>query len=228
MSSNIAVIPARGGSKRIPGKNIKDFLGLPILAYSISTALASGLFEVVMVSTDDEEIAEVAKRFGAEVPFIRSSKNSDDYATTVDVLNEVLSAYRSEKNKAFDFACCIYATAPLIKKDKIIEGYQVLVSENRESVFPVVAYGYPVWRGLQIENGKTQMIWKQYQSERSQDLKTVYHDAGQWYWFDARKTLTGLFTENSSSVILSEMEVQDIDTMNDWKLAELKFKLLNA
>src|SRR5688572_9645338 len=228
MQDNIAIIPARGGSKRIPGKNIKEFLGMPVLAYSIKTALSSGLFKEVMVSTDSEEVADVAVRYGAQVPFLRSAKNSDDFSSTTDVLNEVLLEYKSQAHRAFDYACCIYATAPLVKKEKLIEGYNLLIGEKRESVFPVVAYGYPIWRGLQIENGKTEMIWKEYQHQRSQDLKPVYHDAGQWYWFNAQNVLHTLFTTNSSAVILSELEVQDIDTMTDWKLAELKFKLLNG
>lgn len=226
--ANLCIIPARGGSKRIPRKNIKDFLGKPIIAYSIETALQSGLFEEVMVSTDDEEIAEVAKRYGAKVPFFRSEENSGDHATTVGVLLEVLREYQT-LGLSFEYACCIYATAPLIRQHNLTEGYRKLVIESRCSVFPVVKFSYPIWRGLKIvESGKTEMIWPEHISSRSQDLEEVYHDAGQWYWFEVGHLVKNkaMFSENSASTILSALEVQDIDNDTDWQMAELKHELL--
>ncbi len=226
LQNNIAIIPARGGSKRIPGKNIKLFLGKPIIAYSIEMALNSGLFSEVMVSTDDAEIADIAKKYGAKVPFIRSAKNADDHATTMDVINEVLGFYKSER-KNFDYACCIYPTAPLATAIHLKEGFEKLKNKNLHSVFPVVAFSYPVWRGLEIDaSGHTKMVWKEYQNSRSQDLKQVYHDAGQWYWFNPKEITNTLFTEKTASVILGEEEAQDIDTTSDWLMAEMKYKML--
>ncbi|MGM5630006.1 pseudaminic acid cytidylyltransferase [Apibacter raozihei] len=224
--SNLAIIPARGGSKRIPRKNIKNFLGKPIISYSIRSAIDSNLFDEIMVSTDDSEIAEVAQKYGAKVPFMRSEENSNDYSTTMDVLQEVLDNYELI-GKKFDHACCIYPTAPLIKKGDLIKGYETLQKGIFDSVFPIVAFSYPVWRSVKIIDGKTKMIWPEYSNSRSQDLDSVYHDAGQWYWFMVKKFSHTLFMENSTSIILSELSVQDIDNETDWKLAELKYKLNN-
>jgi pseudaminic acid cytidylyltransferase len=225
--SNIAIIPARGGSKRIPKKNIKDFLGKPIIAYSIEIALNNKLFDEVMVSTDDEEIAAIAKKYGAKIPFMRSKKNSDDYATTMDALKEVLECYNTN-GLNFDYACCIYPTAPLIQAAHLNEGFAKLKSNNFYSVFPVTTFSYPIWRGLEIEErGKTKMLWGEYLNSRSQDLKKVYHDAGQWYWLDVSNLPQSLFCDNSGSIILSEEKVQDIDSLSDWKIAEMKYTLQN-
>lgn len=226
MSKSLAIIPARGGSKRIPKKNIKDFLGKPIIAYAIETALASGLFDEVMVSTDDQEIAAIAKQFGAAVPFLRTEKNSDDFASTVDVIKEVEREYLSRFSKRFDSICCIYPTAPLIRKEHLAEGLTLLNTFNYDSVFPVVPFSYPVWRGLQLNDGKIEMVWPENKNVRSQDLKPVYHDAGQWYWYNPLRVTDSLFSSNSAPVILSEEEVQDIDTHSDWLMAEMKFRLL--
>jgi pseudaminic acid cytidylyltransferase len=226
--TNLAIIPARGGSKRIPRKNIKDFLGKPIIAYSIEAALTSGLFDEVMVSTDDEEIAEVARKYGAKVPFLRSKANADDFSTTIDVLKEVELTYKQKINKTFDFICCIYPTAPLISSKQLNQGFELIKKEKVEVVFPIVLFSYPIWRGVEIIEGKTQMVWPEYINSRSQDLKKVYHDAGQWYWYNPTKIRQTLFTENTSSIILNEQEVQDIDTLIDWNLAEMKYKLLNV
>jgi N-acylneuraminate cytidylyltransferase len=223
--ANLAIIPARGGSKRIPRKNINDFLGKPIIAYSIEAAIKSQLFSEVMVSTDDFEIADMAIQLGAKVPFMRSNEMADDYATTFGVITEVIQEYK-KNGKLFENACCIYPTAPLIKTSQLAEGLRQLMDKKLNSVFPVVSFSYPVWRGFYVEDdGKSKMVWPEYLHVRSQDLKTVYHDAGQWYWFktDIERSL---FTEHSGVVILSEEEVQDIDTVSDWKLAELKYKLL--
>ena len=224
---NLAIIPARGGSKRIPRKNIKNFLGKPIIAYSIETALSSGLFEEVMVSTDDAEIAEIAKKYGASIPFIRSSENADENAGTVEVLKEVENDYNQKLDRIFDFICCIYPTAPLIDADQLREGLQKMQAENVDVVFPVVPFSYPIWRGLEIQNGRTRLVWEEHLGSRSQDLKPVYHDAGQWYWYNPLRVTESLFTRNTTSIILSEEKVQDIDTFTDWKLAEIKYKLLN-
>lgn len=221
----IAIIPARGGSKRIPRKNIKPFQGLPIIAYSIKLALDSDLFDEVMVSTDDHEIAEIARSYGAQVPFIRSPKNSDDFATTADVLIEVLDHYKKEGTD-FDIGCCIYPTAPLIKVELLKETFSKL-EEGFDSVFPVLNFSYPIQRCLEFENGKIQMVWPEHLNSRSQDLKERYHDAGQFYWFKVEKfrnSLT-LFTDNSGAVPISEMDAQDIDNLSDWKVAELKYQL---
>lgn len=222
---NLAIIPARGGSKRIPRKNIKEFFGKPIIAYSIETAINSGLFDEVMVSTDDEEIAQIAKQYGASIPFMRSKQTANDTATTVEVLKEVELEYK-KNNKIYDNICCIYATAPLIRKEQLIEGFQLLISKQLTSVFPVVAYSYPIWRGLRSIQGKFEMVWEEYSQMRSQDLDVVYHDAGQWYWYDPQKIGNTLFTKNTSGIVLSEENVQDIDTVIDWKLAEMKYELL--
>ena len=223
----IAIIPARGGSKRIFKKNIKNFLGKPIIAYSIDAALKSEFFEEIIVSTDDLEIAEIAVKYGAKVPFIRSSKTSDDHATTMDVIHEVLNSYSNNLGKRFKYACCIYATSPLIQINSLSNGFYNLTENNFTCVFPSVAFSSPVWRGITIEeNGKCKMLWPEHENSRTQDLPKVYHDAGQWYWFNTEKLDNWSWPENTGSIVLSEEYVQDIDTMNDWRLAEMKYKLM--
>ena len=226
MDKSLAIIPARGGSKRIPRKNIKDFLGKPIIAYAIETALNCGLFSDVMVSTDDPEIAEIAKNYGAAVPFLRSKNNADDFASTVDVIKEVEREYNARFSLVFNKICCIYPTAPLIKTEHLRAGMSLLSESDFDAVFPVVPFSYPIWRGLEVTNGKVKMVWPENQNVRSQDLKPVYHDAGQWYWYNPTKITDSLFTSNTASIILSEEEVQDIDTPSDWLMAEMKYKLL--
>lgn len=226
--SSLAIIPARGGSKRIPRKNIRNFLGKPIIAYSIEAALGSGLFDDVMVSTDDEEIALIAKQYGATVPFLRSKVASDDFATTAQVLEEVLENY-SKEDIRFDYACCIYPTAPFITSSILNKGYRKLQEGNFKSVFPVLRYGYPIWRSLKLEGDKVMMKWPEYLSSRSQDLDAAFHDTGQFYWFNvaAFHESKVLFTDYSGAIELTELEVQDIDNEIDWALAELKYKLLH-
>jgi pseudaminic acid cytidylyltransferase len=225
--NNVAIIPARGGSKRIPRKNIRNFLGKPIIQYSIDAALQSELFATVMVSTDDEEIAEVARKCGASVPFMRSARNSDDHATTVDVLEEVVAQLEGS-GKIFQDACCIYATAAFVTAEHLRQGYKKMKDANFDSVFPVVPFSYPIWRGLELVNGKLQMVWREYEKARSQDLKKVYHDAGQWYWFtvNALKTQQTIFTKNSGPFELDDLQVQDIDNLVDWQIAEVKMSLV--
>lgn len=227
-TDNLCIIPARGGSKRIPRKNIKTFLNKPIIAYSIEVALKSGLFKEVMVSTDDQEIAEIALKYGASVPFMRSVKAADDHATTMDVINEVLNDYATTQGKRFDFICCIYPAAPLIQEKHLYAGLDLITKKNFNAVFPIVAFGYPIWRGLKFDKeGKTNMVWPEFQNTRSQDLEKVYHDAGQWYWLKLDKIKDGFFTDNTGSIVLNELEVQDIDTYIDWEIAEIKYKMYN-
>ena len=225
----VAIITARGGSKRIPRKNIKPFLGKPIIAYSIEAALKSNLFDEVMVSTDDEEIAEIAKRYGTNVPFMRSQETSDDQATTPDALIDVFSNY-AKHNHHFDYACCLYPTAPFITFEKLIAAFDTLIENNFDSVFPVIKFSYPILRSLRIEHGKMHMNWPEYLNSRSQDLPDSFHDAGQFYFFKVESFLKDkkLFTENSGGIEISEMEGQDIDTEIDWKLAELKYELMRS
>jgi pseudaminic acid cytidylyltransferase len=227
---NLAIIPARGGSRRIPRKNIKDFLGKPIIAYSIEAALNSDLFDEVMVSTDDKEIADIAQKRGANIPFMRSTNNSDDFSTTVDVLLEVIEKYEI-LGKYFTYACCIYPTAPFVTEKNLKLGFEKLETESRSSVFPIVPFTYPIWRGLRNNmGGEVNLVWPEYLNSRSQDLEEVFHDAGQWYWFkvDALKKYKKLFTDNTASIVLNPLEVQDIDNFNDWKLAELKYGYLQS
>jgi pseudaminic acid cytidylyltransferase len=224
----IAIIPARGGSKRIPRKNIKDFLGKPIIAYAIELAKSSGQFDEIIVSTDDEEIADVGRKMDASVPFLRSKENSSDHATTMDVIKEVLTFYQN-KGSNFSFACCIYPTSPLIQEKHLVQGYKKLRAEGFDSVVPIVPFSYPIWRGFEItEGGKVKMVWPEYLQKRSQDLKKVYHDAGQWYWFNTSKVADTLFTANTGYIILQEEEAQDIDEPSDWLLAEMKYNIING
>lgn len=226
MIKNLAIIPARGGSKRIPHKNIKPFMGKPIIAYSIEAALQSGLFDEVMVSTDDEKIAEIAREYGAKVPFMRSEKTADDIAMPADAILEVLDMYKKQGD-IFETFCCIFPTAPFIKSERIIEAYSKL-SKEIDSVFTMTAFSYPIQRGLKNENGKIKMINSQYKNCRSQDLETFYHDVGQFYVVTTEVFLREHFfwSENTCGIILPELESQDIDTEMDWKLAEIKYKLL--
>jgi pseudaminic acid cytidylyltransferase len=226
--SNICIIPARGGSKRIPRKNVKYFLGKPIIAYSIEIALKSNLFDEVMVSTDDLEIAEIAKMFGAKVPRLRSDENSNDFATTFEVIEEVINSYKQEGIQ-FDNICCIYACAPFVTQKFLTESFYNLTTHHFDTVFPVLEYSYPIQRALKTNGNKVEMFNSEHLSSRSQDLEKSFHDAGQFYWMKTNVVLNKktLFTENSGYLLISELEGQDIDNETDWKLAELKYKLLN-
>jgi len=224
---NIAIITARGGSKRIPKKNIRPFLGVPIIAYSIKAAIESNCFNEVMVSTDSEEIAEISKNYGAKVPFYRSEKTSNDYASTVDVLSEVISKYK-ENNQTFDFGCCIYPTAPFVSSKIINDSYNKLLQTKSDTILSVVQYSFPPQRSLIKNNDRVEYWFPEYSSKRSQDLIPVYHDAGQFYWFNIDKFITNqkLVSKNTTFFECSELEVQDIDNEIDWKLAEVKYKLM--
>lgn len=219
----IAIIPARGGSKRIPRKNIKPFLGKPIICYAIEAAIESKLFDLVLVSTDDEEIARVAKEAGAEVPFLRSDKNADDFASTVDVLLEVL-----EKVPDFEVGCCIYPTTPLLDSNDLILAFNKFQEGDYKTLFPVVRFGYPVDRCLIEREGRVSLRWKENENKRSQDFEPCFHDAGMFYWFRNNILMKekSLFTESTGFFELDETKTQDIDNLIDWELAELKYKLL--
>lgn len=223
---NICIIPARGGSKRIPRKNIKPFLGKPIIAYSIQAAIDSGLFDEIMVSTDDKEIAEIAKQYGAKVPFLRSEKNSDDFATTFDVIEEVINAYKAN-GMEFDNLCCLYSCAPFVNGQTLNSGVKLLTKNRFDTVFPILAFSFPIQRALSESEGKITMIQEEHLTTRSQDLEERFHDAGQFYWCRTKAVMKSrkLLTSNTGGLVISELEAQDIDTETDWKLAELKYKL---
>ncbi|MGQ9846376.1 MAG: pseudaminic acid cytidylyltransferase [Bacteroidales bacterium] len=227
--NNIAIIPARSGSKRIPLKNIKPFLGKPIIAYSIEAAIQSGLFSEIMVSTDDKQIADIAQTFGATVPFFRSPNTANDFAHIADVIEEVLLTYEKH-GKSFDNVCCILATAPLIKPERLIEAYELMLNNNFDSVFPIVKFSYPIQRALRLKEGNVSMFQPENFAKRSQDLEPAYHDSGQFYWMKVKEFMTQkrFFAKNTGAIILPETEVQDIDSEEDWKIAEIKYKLLHA
>lgn len=223
----LCIIPARGGSKRIPRKNIKPFMGKPIIAYSIEAALNSGVFEEVMVSTDDVEIAGVARQYGASVPFLRSAETSNDYATTVDVLLEVVNKYK-EQGKSFDVICCLYSTAPFVTSERLKEAASQ-ISDIVDACFTIVQYSYPIQRSLRInESDYVEMKFPEHLKSRTQDLEKVYHDAGQFYFVktDALIHEKTVWCKRTSPLVLSELEVQDLDTLTDWQLAEMKYQLL--
>ncbi len=227
--SSIAIITARGGSKRIPKKNIKEFCGKPIIAYSIEAALASGAFDEVMVSTDSDEIKDIALKYGARVPFMRSQSTSDDFATTADVIKEVIEQYKSE-GKKFKCGCCIYPTAPFVTGEKLKMAMDKLSCENVDSVVPIVQYSFPPQRAFVIRDEQLQYMFPEHRNARSQDLEAVYHDCGQFYCFDISKFEKSgkVIGDEAVAIVMSELEVQDIDNEIDWKLAELKYKLING
>lgn len=225
--ATIAIITARGGSKRIPKKNIRPFCGKPILAYSIEAALQSGMFDEVMVSTDSEEIAAVARQYGASVPFLRSAATSDDFATTRDVLMEVLEKYRAQ-GRRFDYMVCLYPTAPFVTAEKLRQALALLQREKGKMLVPVVRFSFPPQRAYVIRDGALVYRWEAYRSSRSQDLEPFYHDAGQFYCYDVAAYLAenGNIQDDVLPLVLPEEQVQDIDTLSDWKMAELKYQVL--
>jgi pseudaminic acid cytidylyltransferase len=225
----IAIIPARGGSKRIPNKNIKDFFGKPIISYAIEAAMKSGLYDEVMVSTDSDEIASVALKYGAKVPFIRSTENSNDFATTVDVLCEVLEWYEKQNIK-FQYATCIYACAPFVNSKVLQDSFEILIKKNCDCVFPILAYSHPIQRALKLsETAKITAFDDSNSNARTQDLDKAFHDAGMFYTFDVDKLFVNksLRTLNTFAIEIDELHAHDIDTENDWVLAELKYKLFS-
>ena len=227
--NRLAIIPARGGSKRIPRKNIKDFLGKPIISYSIEAALSSELFDEVMVSTDDTEIKDIAIQYGAKVPFLRSAKNSDDFATTLDVIKEVVTEY-SNLGRKYITGCCLYPAAPFITSKNLRDAYQLLTSNHYDSVFPIIRYSSPIQRSLKLEtNRRISICFPEYLHSRSQDLEPTFHDAGQFYWMNIPTILEKqkIWTDNTGGIEIREREGQDIDSIDDWMLAELKYNLLH-
>jgi len=225
----LCIIPARGGSKRIPRKNIKPFMGKPIIAYSIDAALKSGVFDEVMVSTDDEEIAGIARQYGASVPFMRSAEASNDYATTVDVLLEVMDRYK-EKGMSFDMICCLYSTAPFVTSERLKNAVDQ-ITDDVDACFTIVQYSYPIQRSLRINGaGCVEMKFPEHLKSRTQDLEKVFHDAGQFYFVRAEALCREhtVWCKRTRPLILSELEVQDLDTETDWQLAEMKYQLLRG
>lgn len=223
---NIAIITARGGSKRIPRKNIKKFCGKPIIQYSIEAAKKAGIFDEIMVSTDDEEIAEIAKSCGAAVPFYRSERTSGDFATTADVILEVLEAYQN-RGREFEYAFCLYPTAPFITAEKLVSALERIKQERGFKLLPVVPFSYPPQRGVIIdEAGRIQMKEKENFRKRSQDLEKLYHDCGQFYIYHVEEYVKarGEIWEHVIPFVMNELEVQDIDTLDDWHIAELKYE----
>jgi N-acylneuraminate cytidylyltransferase len=223
----IAVITARGGSKRIPRKNIKEFCGKPIICYSIEAALKAGIFDEVMVSTDDEEIAEIARSAGASVPFMRSEATSNDYATTNDVLKEVLGEYE-KRGQHFDTLVCIYPTAPFITAEKLRKAVELREAKDADEVVPVVPFSFPPQRAFVIRDGNLEYEYPENEKKRSQDLEPVYHDCGQFYVKKTETILQEDLKKKSLPLIMSELEVQDIDNEQDWKLAELKYQMMKG
>ncbi|WP_351088382.1 pseudaminic acid cytidylyltransferase [Shewanella sp. S1-49-MNA-CIBAN-0167] len=224
----IAFIPARGGSKRIPHKNIKHFYGKPIIAYSIEAAIASGCFDKVIVSTDDLEIAEVSKQFGAEVPFMRPVELADDFATTMVVIQHCIS-WCEAKGWPLESACCIYATAPFIRPQDLQQGLKQLEASGCDYVFSATSFEFPIQRAIALSaDDRVCMFQPQYMNTRSQDLIEAFHDAGQFYWGKASAFKLGLpfFSERSEVVKLPRKRVQDIDTPEDWEFAEALFSLM--
>jgi N-acylneuraminate cytidylyltransferase len=227
MGKSIAIITARGGSKRIPKKNIKDFLGFPIVKYSIDAALASKCFDEVMVSTDDKEIAKIAIQYGAKIPFYRSQVNSNDFSGTAEVIEEVIVEYK-KINLEFEFLCCIYPTAPFTSDLKIRNAMKTLIESEADCVLPITRFSYPIQRALKIENNLVRMIWPENYQSRSQDLMPAYHDCGQFYCLRTKSLLEQkrLFANYTIPIEIPESEVQDIDNEEDWKIAEMKYRIM--
>lgn len=224
---SIAIITARGGSKRIPRKNVKEFCGKPILLYSIEAALSSGCFDEVMVSTDDEEIARLAKDAGASVPFLRSEKTAGDFATTADVIEEVLNEYE-KLGQQFEYACILYPTAPFVTGDKLREAMKMLQEKGADSVLPIVQFSFPPQRAFVSKEGKIRFAEEKFAKTRSQDLEPMYHDSGQFCCFTTELFLNKhtLVTDNTLGIVYPESEVQDIDNYEDWYMAELKYTMM--
>ena len=225
---NICVIPARGGSKRIPRKNIKKFNGKPIIAYSIEAALKSNCFDQVIVSTDDDEIAEVAKKYGAQVPFLRPDELSNDYAGTIPVIKHAIE-WMEDNKSSVENVCCLYATAPFIQSQTISKAFQQLQESNSDYCFSVTSFVFPIQRAIKIvKKNKVSMFYSDYFNTRSQDLEEAYHDAGQFYWGKAQafKDELPIFSEAASPYILPRYLVQDIDTTEDWIRAEAMHRVL--
>ena len=224
----VAVIPARGGSKRIARKNIRPFVGKPVMAYSIEAAQSAEIFDKIIVSTDDQEIAQVAESLGAEVPFVRPAELSDDKATTIPVIRHAVD-WLTEHVETVEYACCIYAAAPFVQAEDLRRSFDVLQDQQVEFVFPVTSFPFPIFRALKIEQtGQSTMFWPEHELTRSQDLPAAYHDAGQFYWGTAAayRQRDGFFSARTAPIVLPRHMVQDIDTPEDWVRAEHMFRVL--
>ena len=225
---NLCVIPARSGSKRIPRKNIRDFCGKPMIVWSIEAAIKSECFDRIIVSTDDEEIAAVAKRYGAEVPFVRPAQLADDYTSTTAVIAHAID-WQNSHGKVADKVCCLYATAPFVQASDLKNGFDLLESSSAEYAFSVTSYAFPIQRAIRItQNQRVEMFQPEHFSTRSQDLEEAWHDAGQFYWGRAVAWLGNkqIFNSEAVPVLLPRSRVQDIDTPEDWELAQLMFDAL--
>ena len=227
MKDIIAIITARGGSKRIPRKNIKDFHGKPMIQYAINACKESEIFSEIMVSTDDEEIANISKRYGASVPFMRSEKTSDDFSNTYDVLEEVINNYK-KNDKIYDYLCCIYPCVPFLSGNTLRNAFNNLIKTENNALQPVCRYPSPVEWAMKIENGMLVPNDRNAQLIRSQDLIPKYYDAGMFYFLKTKTILEekSLVPKNTMAYVMDEIEVQDIDTPEDWEIAELKYKLI--
>ena len=223
----LAIIPARGGSKRVPKKNIKDFFGKPLIAYSIEIALKSKLFDKVIVSTDDEEIAKVAKEYGASVPFIRPSELADDFSSSAEAVSHAIKTLQ-ESGEVFDFVCTIYATAPLLQTEYLIEGYEKLKNSDALNSFSVTSMPFPIQRTFKItDQNRCEMFTPEYYETRSQDLESAYQDAGQFYWTKINSIKRDImFSSQSIPIVLPRYLVQDIDTLEDFNRAELMYEVV--
>jgi pseudaminic acid cytidylyltransferase len=226
---NIAIIPARGGSKRIPKKNIRLLEGKPVISYPIAKALSSGIFDQVLVSTDDKHIADIAVSHGAQVPFLRSAQTSDDHATLADVLLEVISNLK-DQGHTFENVCCILPTAALVSEERIKQGYAELKMGKYSSVIPVIRFSAPIQRALKVENGLLRMARPEHLKTRSQDLEAHFFDSGQFYWIRTTDLIKekSIFMKQTGFIELNENEAQDIDTAEDWDMLELKFRFQNS
>ena len=228
--NKICIIPARGGSKRIPKKNIRLFHGKPMIAYSIEAAKNSGIFDKIIVSTDDTEIADVAKSYGADIPFIRPSEISDDFTGTTVVIAHALHTTQEFYNTQFSAACCLYATAPFIQKDYLIKGYDLLKTHKTDFVVPVTSFPFPIQRAVKKSGNKIIPFSNDDMKKRSQDLTEAYHDAGQFYWGTdtAWQTKPDIWQNCVTPIIIPRYLVQDIDTPEDWDYAEMMFDMIKA
>ena len=225
--SNIAIITARGSSKRIPKKNIKEFMGKPMIAYAIEAAIKSEIFDEIMVSTDSKEIAEISKKYGAKVPFMRSEKTASDYASTFDVIDEVINEYK-KRNKEFDVLCCIYPCVPFLKSGTLKKCYKEM--QGFDAIMPVCRYSVPIEWAMRIENNLLVPNDRKAQNMRSQDIEPKYFDVGMFYFCKTDKIYenNSLVPNNTKAYIIGENECQDIDTIEDWEMAEIKYKVMKS
>lgn len=222
----IAIIPARGGSKRIPRKNVREFCGKAMIAWPIQAAQESGIFDIIIVSTDDPEIAEVATRWGGEVPFFRPAELSDDHTATRPVVNHAIREAEALYGPV-DYVCCIYATAPFLRGSDIADGFRKLVEADSDFAFSAASFPYPIQRAIRItQRGRVDMFFPEHRNSRSQDLEEAYHDAGLFYWgkTEAFKQDLPTFSDHAVPIVLPRHRVQDIDTLEDWRAAELLFR----